>query len=116
MTDPAFQSNPLGDPGGNPPEPVQLPIDGVLDLHAFPPRQVNEIVTDYLAACRQQNLPWVRIIHGKGIGVLRRTVHTLLSRHPDVVSFGLDHTLFSGDGATVVRLRTDPSPHPVMPP
>lgn len=91
------------------PEPVPLPIDGVLDLHSFPPRQVKSLVLDYLAACQERRIGLVRIIHGKGIGALRRTVHAALSRHPEVVEFWLDHTLFSGAGATVVRLR-DRSP------
>ncbi len=88
-----------------PSEPIGLPIDGVLDLHAFPPRQVKALVTDYLEACQERGILRVRIIHGKGIGALRRTVHALLSRHPEVIEFGLDHALFSGAGATVVRLR-----------
>lgn len=105
----------MADPGPDPEaeapasDPFRLPIDGVLDLHAFPPQQVKEVVTEYLAACQEQRLEWVRIIHGKGIGALRRTVHALLERHPDVISFNLDHTLFSGAGATVVRLRVRPS-------
>jgi DNA-nicking Smr family endonuclease len=86
-------------------EPVELPIDGVLDLHSFPPKQVKDLVTDYLAACLEQGICEVRIIHGKGIGALKRTVHALLSRHPDVVSFHLDSALFGGAGATIVRLK-----------
>jgi DNA-nicking Smr family endonuclease len=86
-------------------EPVQLPIDGVLDLHTFNPRQVKELVIDYLAACRERGIVQVRIIHGKGIGHLRRTVHSILAKHPDVIRFGLDHPQFSGWGATIVQLR-----------
>jgi DNA-nicking Smr family endonuclease len=90
-------------------EPVQLPIDGVLDLHPFPPGEVKELVLDYLAACRERDIHLVRIIHGKGIGALKRTVHTLLGRHPDVIEFWLDSALFSGAGATLVRLRPRPA-------
>ena len=86
-------------------EPIQLPIDGVLDLHTFKPSEVKDLVTDYLAACQQKGIFEVRIIHGKGIGALRRTVHALLSRHPEVVSFTLDHPQFGGWGATLVHLR-----------
>ncbi len=88
-----------------PSEPVPLPIDGTLDLHAFPPPQVKDLVNDYLAACQEHGIHEVRIIHGKGIGALKRTVHALLARHPEVVAFHLDSELFSGAGATVVRLR-----------
>lgn len=86
-------------------EPIQLPIDGVLDLHTFSPKEVKDLVPDYLDACLQKGIYKVRIIHGKGIGNLRRTVHALLSRHPDVVSFTLDHPQFGGWGATLVTLR-----------
>ena len=94
-----------------PAEPVPLPIDGVLDLHAFRPQQIKELVLDYLAACQERGILEVRIIHGKGIGALKRTVHALLSRHPEVITFHLDHEQFSGAGATLVRLRPPSARH-----
>lgn len=87
-------------------EPIQIPIDGVLDLHTFKPREVKELVMDYLAACQERGILRVRIIHGKGIGNLRRTVHSILSRHPEVVSFTGANELLGGWGATIVRLRS----------
>jgi DNA-nicking Smr family endonuclease len=86
-------------------EPIQLPIDGVLDLHTFNPREVKNLVPDYLAACLERGILQVRIIHGKGVGNLRRTVHTILAKHPDVVSFTLDHAQFGSWGATLVQLQ-----------
>ena len=86
-------------------EPIQLPIDGVLDLHTFSPREIGDLVPDYLAACLERGILQVRIIHGKGIGQLRRTVHAILSKQPEVASFTLDHPQYGGWGATIVYLR-----------
>src|SRR5258705_12185377 len=85
--------------------PIELPIDGVLDLHTFKPSDVKEVVTEYLAACRERGILEVRIIHGKGIGNLQRTVHALLQRHPEVISFAPASQLYGGSGATIARLR-----------
>lgn len=86
-------------------EPIQLPIDGVLDLHTFNPREVGELVPDYLEACREHGIFQLRIIHGKGTGRLRERVHAILAKHPDVISFSLDHAEYGGWGATIVHLR-----------
>jgi DNA-nicking Smr family endonuclease len=85
--------------------PIDLPIDGTLDLHTFRPRDVKELVPDYLAECRERGILEVRIIHGKGTGALRRTVHAILSRLPEVASFGLALEDAGGWGATLVTLR-----------
>jgi DNA-nicking Smr family endonuclease len=86
-------------------DPIQMPIDGVLDLHTFKPREVHELVRDYLAACLERDIFQVRIIHGKGNGTLRETVHSILTKHPAVASFSLDHPEYGGWGATMVKLR-----------
>lgn len=86
-------------------EPVPLPIDGVLDLHTFKPGEIKDLVPDYLAACRERGILRVRIIHGKGIGQLRQTVHSILAKHPAVISYTLAGEQFGGWGATIVSLR-----------
>jgi len=85
--------------------PIELPIDGTLDLHAFAPREVKDVVTDYLDACRERGILDVRIVHGKGTGALRETVHALLRRRDDVESFRLAGEGRGEWGATLVRLR-----------
>ncbi len=86
-------------------EPIELPIDGVLDLHTFKPREVKDLIPDYLAECQERGILQVRIIHGKGIGQLRQLVHSILEKHPSVISFTLDHPELGGWGATLVRLK-----------
>jgi DNA-nicking Smr family endonuclease len=85
-------------------EPFELPIDGVLDLHTFRPADVKGVVTDYLAECRARGILEVRIIHGKGIGQLRQTVHSILAKDSDVISFSLAAEAYGGSGATFVTL------------
>jgi DNA-nicking Smr family endonuclease len=85
-----------------------LPIDGVLDLHTFRPDDVSELVQDYLDECQRVGVLEVRIIHGKGKGTLRRTVHAGLARRKDVVEFGLAPPERGGWGATLVTLRPSP--------
>ena len=86
-------------------EPIQLPIDGVLDLHTFKAREVKDLVPDYLAECRERGILQVRIIHGKGTGQLRQLVHSILQKQSSVISFTLDHPELGGWGATLVRLK-----------
>ena len=85
-------------------EAISIPIDGILDLHAFSPKDAASVVEEYIRACLEQGIDEVRIIHGKGKGAIRRTVHSLLERHPDVVDYRLDSGP-SGWGATLVRLK-----------
>ena len=87
---------------------VNLPIDGVLDLHSFRPSDVKEVVCDYLSECQSAGILQVRVIHGKGIGNLRRTVHSLLLRHPQVLRFADCSPAYGGLGATLVELRKAP--------
>jgi len=86
-------------------EPINLPIDGLLDLHAFAPADVKELIPEYLAACREIGLFRVRIVHGKGIGEMMKTVHAVLKRLDKVASFELAGPREGGSGATIVHLQ-----------
>ena len=87
------------------PGPVELPIDGVLDLHTFSPKEIKGLVPDYIEACLERGIHQLRIIHGKGTGALRNSVHAILARHPAVASYTLDHPQYGGWGATMVFLK-----------
>ena len=84
---------------------VQVPIDGVLDLHNFSPKDLKCLIPDYLDECCRADILQVRIIHGKGIGNLRRTVHAILKKLPQVKEFKLAGENAGGWGATLVQLR-----------
>ena len=86
-------------------EPVRLPIEDVLDLHAFAPKEVPSVVEEYFEQCRQAGMSEVRLIHGKGTGAQRAVVRRLLRNHPDVVSFVDAPPQTGGWGATLVRLK-----------
>ncbi len=85
--------------------PLALPIDGELDLHNFPPREVGGLIEAYIAESLVRGVLDLRIVHGKGIGELRRTVHAILARHPAVVGYRLGGHGEGGWGATIVTLR-----------
>ncbi len=95
-----------GDEGFPGLEPVELPITDVLDLHSFRPAEVPDVVREYLEAAAAKGFRELRIIHGKGIGVQRQTVRTLLSRDGRVEAFGDAPMEAGGWGATWVRLRS----------
>lgn len=90
-------------------EPVKLPIEDVLDLHAFAPNEIASVVEEYLWQCRQAGMPEVRLIHGKGTGTQRAVVQRLLASHPGVISFTNAPPQAGGWGATIVRLRPSES-------
>ena len=66
---------------------TEFPIDGTLDLHTFRPEDIKDLVPDYLDECRRRGILRVRIIHGKGTGVLQRIVHSILAGLPEVTDY-----------------------------
>ena len=85
--------------------PFELPIDGVLDLHAFRSEEVKSLIPEYLEECRRRGVLEVRIIHGKGTGALRRLVQSLLLKNPGVLKFKTAGLSGGGWGATEVVLK-----------
>jgi DNA-nicking Smr family endonuclease len=86
-------------------EPIRIEIDGTLDLHHFSPKDLKYLIPDYLDECHARNIREVRIVHGKGKGVLRRTVHSILAGLSAVQSFHLASPERGSWGATIVYLK-----------
>ena len=86
-------------------DPIEVEIGDVLDLHVFHPRDVPSVVREYLDAAHEKGIRRLRIIHGRGKGVQRKTVRTLLERDPRVVDFGDAPLEAGGWGATWVTLE-----------
>ena len=86
------------------PEPVVIEITDVFDLHTIPPAQVQVVVEAYLDEARSKGFRVVRIIHGKGIGVQRNIVRSVLRRTPFVIDWIDAPPDAGGLGATIVRL------------
>jgi DNA-nicking Smr family endonuclease len=85
--------------------PVKVPIEDVLDLHTFAPKEIPSLLEEYLNACREARLYSVRIIHGKGQGLLKDRVRGLLKKLPMVASFSDAPAHGGGWGATIVDLK-----------
>jgi DNA-nicking Smr family endonuclease len=86
-------------------DPVKIPIDGVLDLHTFHPKDVKDLVPEYLRECRREGIYHVRIIHGKGTGTLRKIVIGILEKDPHVLRFQTAYYDGGNWGATEVELK-----------
>ena len=89
-------------------EPIQYPIEDELDLHTFLPKEVPNLLDDYFEACIDQGIISVRIIHGKGQGILKHRVLRHLARHPLVRDFKPAPPESGGWGATLVELSPRP--------
>jgi DNA-nicking Smr family endonuclease len=87
-------------------QPHELPIEPELDLHTFRPEDLGDLIPDYLEACRSKGIFEVRVIHGKGIGNVKRSVESILQRLPIVEKFAPASQLYGGLGATIVKLKS----------
>ena len=96
-------------------QPFKIEIDGTLDLHTFLPREVKSLVLEYLQECQTKSILTVRIVHGKGTGSLRRTVHSVLKKMAIVNSFHLADEIAGSWGATIVHLTGVTKKNPVKP-
>jgi len=96
----AFEADPF-------PAPVVIEFRDVIDLHSIPPRQVKAVVEEYLEEAHRRRVRWVRIIHGKGMGVQRESVRSILSRTPYVLEYRDAPPEAGGWGATLVTLDVD---------
>ena len=86
-------------------QPVIMPIEDILDLHTFKPREIPDLLVDYFAACVEADIYSVRIIHGKGQGMLKKRVQGLLKKNQMVESFKDAPQEAGGWGATLVELK-----------
>ena len=86
-------------------KPVKLPIEDILDLHTFNPKEIPDLLSDYFAACIDVGIYSVRIVHGKGQGILRERVRSILKNHRLVESFRNAPAEAGGWGATIVDLK-----------
>ncbi len=86
-------------------KPVIVPIEDILDLHTFRPQDIPNLLTDYFSACIDAEIYSVRIIHGKGSGILKKRVRSLLKKNPLVTSFSNAPVEAGGWGATLVELK-----------
>ncbi len=86
-------------------KPVKMPIQDILDLHTFKPKEVSDLLVDYFSVCVDAGIFSVRIVHGKGRGILKKRVQGLLKKNPRVESFRNAPLQAGGWGATLVELK-----------
>ena len=89
------------------PDPVIIEFRDVIDMHSIPPQVVRAVIEDYLEEAHRRGYRWVRIIHGKGIGVQREMVRSILARTPFVIDFSDAPPEAGGRGATIVTLKNN---------
>jgi len=89
-------------------KPVPFPVEDVIDLHTFRPEDVRELLDDYFSACIEKKIFNVRVIHGKGKGILKKRVEAILDKNPKVCFYTRAPAEAGGWGAVLVRLKKSP--------
>ena len=85
-------------------EPIRIPIEDVLDLHTFRPRDIPDLLNEYFTECIKEGIFYARVIHGKGKGIQKKQVHQILGKHPLVRRYSDAPPEAGGWGATLVEL------------
>ena len=86
-------------------QPVKIPIQDILDLHTFNPKDLPDLLVDYFEACIDAGIFSVRVVHGKGRGILKKRVQGILKENIMVKSFQDASPEAGGWGATLVELK-----------
>lgn len=86
-------------------DPIEIPINGVLDLHTFRPSEVKDLLDDYITVCLEKKIFSLRIIHGKGQGILKKKVRSALEKDGRVAGIRDAGAMAGGWGATLVELK-----------
>jgi DNA-nicking Smr family endonuclease len=86
-------------------DPIEIPVNGELDLHTFQPGEVKNLLDEYITVCLEKKIYFLRIIHGKGKGILKQKVHSILKKDHRVASFSDAPLEAGGWGATLVELK-----------
>ncbi len=84
---------------------LRIPIEDWIDLHTFSPKEIPSLLEEYLSECQKKGFKEVRIIHGKGKGVQRTIVHSLLEKNPLVESYQIAPFEKGGWGVTIAYLK-----------
>jgi len=84
---------------------IVIPIEDSLDLHPFAPQDIPSVVEEYIEQCSQAGIYEIRLIHGRGMGIQRRIIRSLLEKHPQVLAFKDAQAESGGWGATVAILK-----------
>ncbi len=79
-----------------------MTLEGKLDVRGYTMIEAVDHVQEYVDNALMSNLSSLRIIHGKGTGVLRKAIHAKLREYKDIKEFWHPSAETGGDGVTIV--------------